>query len=60
MAKSPFMRPPDEDSNYQVGDPVEVFCDHEKNGERIRDWVKGIVVQVDEKWSLCSFAPMSI
>lgn len=55
MAKSPFMRPPDEDISYQVGDPVEVFCDHEKNGERIRDWVKGIVVQVDEKMVAVQF-----
>lgn len=49
MAKSPFMRPPEEDVTHQVGDTVEVFCDHEENGERIRDWVSGIVVQVDEK-----------
>ena len=55
MARSPFMRPPEEDSSYQVGDSVEVFCDHEKNGERIRDWVRGIVVQVDEKMVAVQF-----
>lgn len=55
MARSPFMRPPDEDTIYQVGDPVEVFCDHEKNGERIRDWVRGIVVQVDGKMVAVQF-----
>ena len=55
MAKSPFMRPPDEDTSYQVGDAVEVFCDHEKNAERIRDWVRGIVVQVDEKMVAVQF-----
>jgi len=55
MARSPFMRPPEEDSTYQVGDPVEVFCDHEKDGDRIRDWVKGIVVQVDEKMVAVQF-----
>ncbi len=55
MTKSPFMRPPEEDSTYQVGDPVEVLCDHEKNGDRIRDWVKGIVVQVDEKMVAVQF-----
>ena len=49
MARSPFMRPPEEEVSYQVGDAVEVFCDHEKNNDRIRDWVRGIVVQVDEK-----------
>jgi len=55
MAKSPFMRPPEEDSTYQVGDSVEVICDHEKNGDRIRDWVKGIVVQVDKKMVAVQF-----
>jgi len=55
MARSPFMRPPEEDSTFQVGDAVEVFCDHEKNGDRIRDWVKGIVVQVDEKMVAVQF-----
>lgn len=55
MARSPFMRPPDEDVMYQVGDAVEVFCDHEKNGERIRNWVRGIVVQVDEKMVAVQF-----
>jgi hypothetical protein len=43
------MRPPDDEVTYHVGDSVDVFCDHEKNGERIRDWAQGIVVQVDEK-----------
>jgi hypothetical protein len=43
------MRPPDDEVTYRVGDSVDVFCDHEKNGERIRDWAQGIVVQVDEK-----------
>ena len=55
MARSPFRRPPDEDSLYQVGDPVEVFCDHEKSGDRIRDWVRGIVVQVDNKMVAVQF-----
>jgi len=55
MAKSPFMRPPEEDTSYQVGDAVEVFCDHEKNSERIRDWVRGIVVQVDDKMVAVQF-----
>jgi hypothetical protein len=32
-----------------VGDNVEVFCDHEKNRERVRGWIRGIVVQVDYK-----------
>jgi len=28
---------------------VEVFCDHEQSGERVRGWIKGTVVQVDNK-----------
>ncbi len=55
MAKSPFMRPPYEDIDYQVGDAVEVFCDHEKNNERIRDWVRGIVVQLDNRMVAVQF-----
>ena len=55
MARSPFMRPPEEDKTFQVGDQVEVYCDHEKNGDRIRDWVRGIVVQVDEKMVAVQF-----
>ena len=35
--------------DFNPGDTVEVLCDHEKDGERIRGWVKGVVVQVDNK-----------
>jgi len=44
-----YMRAPGADSGFDVGDPVEVFCDHELDGERVRGWVKGVVVQVDNK-----------
>jgi hypothetical protein len=44
-----YMRAPGLKSGYDVGDTVEVFCDHEKDGERVRGWVKGVVVQVDNK-----------
>lgn len=44
-----FMKKPGIEHAFEVGDTVEVFCDHEKNRERIRGWVKGIVVQVDNK-----------
>ena len=47
MAQHSFMRAPDSDLAYEVGNAVEVYCDHEKNGERVRGWLKGIVVQVD-------------
>jgi hypothetical protein len=52
MARVPqftFMRAPGIADAFDVGDTVEVFCDHERNGERVRGWIKGIVVQVDNK-----------
>lgn len=55
MPSVPFMRPPDVEFEYQVGDTVEVFCDHEKGGERIRGWLRGIVVQVDPKMVAVQF-----
>jgi len=44
-----YMRAPGLDTGFEVGDPVEVFCDHERDSERIRGWIKGTVVQVDNK-----------
>lgn len=44
-----YMRAPGADHGFEVGDTVEVFCDHEKNNDRVRGWIKGIVVQVDNK-----------
>jgi hypothetical protein len=38
-----------------VGDNVEVYCDHEKNNDRVRGWIKGIVVQVDNKMVAVQF-----
>lgn len=40
---------------YSVGDRVEVFCDHERGGDRIRDWLEGTVVQVDPKMIAIQF-----
>ena len=50
-----FMRSPDSEFGFDVGDTVEAFCDHEKNTERIRGWLKGIVVQVDNKMVAVQF-----
>jgi hypothetical protein len=50
-----YMRPPIIDHNFEVGETVEVFCDHEKNKDRIRGWIKGIVVQVDNKMVAVQF-----
>jgi hypothetical protein len=55
MASVPFMRPPEPETAFDVGDTVEVFCDHEKTGQRIRGWLKGIVVQVDSKMVAVQF-----
>jgi hypothetical protein len=55
MAQAPYMKPPDQDRLYEVGDIVEVFCDHQKAGERIRGWLRGIVVQVDIKMVAVQF-----
>lgn len=50
-----FMRSPVPEYGYEVGDRVEVFCDHEKGSERVRGWLKGIVVQVDNKMVAVQF-----
>jgi len=52
---SSFMKPPTPESGFQVGDAVEVYCDHVKNDQRIRGWLKGIVVQVDYKMVAVQF-----
>lgn len=52
MSRAPqftYMKAPGADSGFDVGDTVEVFCDHERDSERVRGWVKGVVVQVDNK-----------
>lgn len=52
ISRSPqftYMKAPGPDSGFNVGDSVEVFCDHEKESERVRGWIKGVVVQVDNK-----------
>jgi len=50
-----FMKAPAAEHAFEVGDNVEVFCDHEKSRERIRGWIKGIVVQVDNKMVAVQF-----
>jgi hypothetical protein len=50
-----YMKAPSSDHAFEVGDTVEVFCDHEKNNERVRGWLKGIVVQVDNKMVAVQF-----
>ncbi|HXF86080.1 MAG TPA: hypothetical protein VNK49_11905 [Anaerolineales bacterium] len=50
-----YMKAPGQMHDFQVGDVVEVFCDHEKNRERVRGWLRGIVVQVDNKMVAVQF-----
>ncbi len=50
-----FTHAPDLEEQYHVGDRVEVYCDHDKSNERIRDWLEGIVVQVDPKMIAVQF-----
>jgi len=50
-----FTHAPDLNEQYHVGDRVEVFCDHDKSGNRIRDWLIGTVVQVDPKMIAVQF-----
>ena len=50
-----YMKAPGIAHDFQVGDTVEVYGDHEKNKERIRGWIRGIVVQVDNKMVAVQF-----
>lgn len=45
-----FKNAPPGENIYQVGDRVEVYCDHEnEEGDRVRGWLEGVIVQVDPK-----------
>lgn len=50
-----YMKAPGIAHDFEVGDTVEVYCDHEKNKERVRGWIRGIVVQVDNKMVAVQF-----
>lgn len=54
-AQISYMKAPGIEHAFEVGDTVEVYCDHEKNNDRIRGWIKGIVVQVDNKMVAVQF-----
>lgn len=50
MTEISFSSKPDDQENFEVGDIVEVNCDHDDDsGDRIRGWISGVVVQVDPK-----------
>jgi hypothetical protein len=50
-----FTSSPDREEAFHVGDHVEVFCDHDHLGDRVRDWLVGTVVQVDQKMVAIQF-----
>ena len=41
--------------HFDVGDPVEVRCDHNREEARVHDWLGGIVVQADYKMVAVQF-----
>jgi hypothetical protein len=55
LAELHFTSSPSQAEMFQVGDHVEVFCDHDRNGNRVRDWLVGTVVQVDPKMLAIQF-----
>jgi hypothetical protein len=57
MAKptSPTARGGVLERRFQTGDLVEVLCDHSRRGERVRDWLQGVVVQSDDKMAAIQF-----
>ena len=50
-----FSSNPDRDDVFHVGDRIQVLCDHEKGGDRVRDWLEGTIVQVDPKMVAVQF-----
>lgn len=50
-----FTSAPNQEEIFQVGDRIEVYCDHDLHGDRIRDWLEGTVVQVDPKMIAVQF-----
>lgn len=55
MTELHFTSAPDRHEPYQVGDRVEVLCDHNRSGDRVHDWLEGVVVQVDDKMLAVQF-----
>ena len=43
------------ENRHAVGEIVDVYCDHNKDGSRVRDWLQGVVVQADEKMVAIQF-----
>jgi len=50
-----FMKAPNSMHDFQVGKKIEVYCDHDKGKERVRGWIEGVIVQVDNKMVAVQF-----
>ncbi len=55
MAELRFTSAPEKEGIFSVGEDVEVYCDHDLQGERVRDWLRGVVVQADSKMVAVQF-----
>jgi len=55
MGQLSYMRDPEDEHSFEVGETVEVYCDHEKDKERTRGWLKGMIVQIDNKMIAVQF-----
>jgi hypothetical protein len=55
MGQFSFMRDPEDEHSFEVGETVEVYCDHEKDKDRTRGWLKGMIVQIDNKMIAVQF-----
>jgi hypothetical protein len=56
LAELHFSKAPDQRVVYEVGDRVEVYCDHDdEKGNRVRGWLSGVAVQVDVKMVAVQF-----
>ena len=49
LSTVPFSAPPSSDMKYEIGDHVEVLCDHDFEDDRVRDWLEGVVVKRGHK-----------
>jgi hypothetical protein len=36
-------------AKYQIGERVEMLCDHERDGRRVIDWLPGEVIEADPR-----------
>ena len=50
-----YMKAPGDLHDFQVGKRIEVYCDHDKAKERVRGWIDGVIVQVDNKMVAVQF-----